>query len=369
MNNPLFTSTMVLPGLDVATLDAGGAATTGPRMSHDWRKWVAENLLLGLPAETLVDTMVRGGIERDTAISEIATAQAHPYFRAAAGVRGAGSIPDTRLAKRDWVLEIYRRSARLDPATAAIPIVHRPTRERFLHEFYAVNRPCIIEGAMDNWPATTAWTMENLKRRFGRKLVEIQAGRSSDPNYELNSLQHKREMLFGDYADLIASAGRTNDFYMTANNSGKNREALAEAWNDIVPFPEYLKDDPGNSGFFWFGPAGIITPVHHDLTNNFMAQVVGRKAIKLIAPYELPYLYNHRHCFSQVDMNQIDYDRFPMFREVRVIELILNPGQLLFLPVGWWHHVTGLDISITMTFTNFVFDNDFYSFYKSLGDI
>ena len=80
-------------------------------------------------------------------------------------------------------------------------------------------------------------------------------------------------------------------------------------------------------------------------------------------------MYNNRHCFSQVDLNRIDCDRFPMFREVRIIDLVLNPGQVLFLPVGWWHHVTGLDISITMTFTNFVFDNDFYSFYKSFGEI
>ena len=42
---------------------------------------------------------------------------------------------------------------------------------------------------------------------------------------------------------------------------------------------------------------------------------------------------------------------------------------MLFLPVGWWHYVRGLDITITMTFTNFVFDNDFYSFYSTYGEI
>jgi len=100
-----------------------------------------------------------------------------------------------------------------------------------------------------------------------------------------------------------------------------------------------------------------------------MAQVVGRKHIRLIPPYELPHLYNHRHCYSQVNLDHIDYDRFPSFHNVRVIDVTLSPGQLLFLPVGWWHHVTGLDISITMTFTNFVFDNDFYSFYTTHGEI
>ena len=42
---------------------------------------------------------------------------------------------------------------------------------------------------------------------------------------------------------------------------------------------------------------------------------------------------------------------------------------LLGNPVGWWHYVRGLEVSITMTFTNFVFDNDFYSIYRTYGDI
>ena len=64
----------------------------------------------------------------------------------------------------------------LDPATAAVPVVRRPSREQFLHEFYAANRPVLIEGAMDDWPAMTEWTMEKLKRRFGERTVEVQAG-------------------------------------------------------------------------------------------------------------------------------------------------------------------------------------------------
>ena len=91
--------------------------------------------------------------------------------------------------------------------------------------------------------------------------------------------------------------------------------------------------------------------------------------MRLISPLDSPYVYNHRHCYSQVDLDNIDYDRFPLFRNVRVTDVVLNPGQVLFLPVGWWHHVTGMDVTITMTFTNFVFDNDFYSWYSTYGDV
>jgi hypothetical protein len=71
---------------------------------------------------------------------------------------------------------------------------------------------------------------------------------------------------------------------------------LQELWDDIEGIPPYLVENDQNKGFFWFGPAGTITPLHHDLTNNFMVQICGRKHVKIIPAYELPYLYNHRHC-------------------------------------------------------------------------
>jgi len=101
---------------------------------------------------------------------------------------------------------------------------------------------------------------------------------------------------------------------------------------------------------------------------NSAARVQGANridSIPLIAPYDLPDLYNHQHCFSQVDLDHLDYDTFPHFRNIRVIDLVIGPGDLFFLPVGWWHYVRALDNSITMTFTNCAFDNDFFSFYTT----
>ena len=49
----------------------------------------------------------------------------------------------------------------------------------------------------------------------------------------------------------------------------------------------------------------------------------------------------------------------------QILECVLNPGEILFLPVGCLHFVEGLDVSVTVSFTNFVFDNDFASFYTT----
>jgi hypothetical protein len=175
-------------------------------------------------------------------------------------------------------------------------------------------------------------------------------------------------MKFGAYLDLVAGSSATNDFYMTANNDSMNRHALTELWNDIPPMPEYLNPQANEKGFLWIGPAGTITPFHHDLTNNFMAQVLGRKRVLIAPACEVARMYNHQHCFSAVDGRRIDWDRFPRMADVQVMECILEPGEILFLPVGCWHFVEGLEVSATVSFTNFRWDNDFHSHYPVQRD-
>jgi hypothetical protein len=355
--------------------DPGNPTQPAPvTMDDSWRRWCAENVLLGNSEASMVQAMLNAGVERNTAIAEVRAAANHPYLQAArrlGGVRAPGAETfEAKIEKRDWVLECYRRAARQAGWHGQVPRVPKLSRQQFLDQYYALNRPVVMTGAMDDWPAFARWSFPELKRRFGKRVVSVQANRDSDAKYEQNSDRLRREMTFGEYVELVESSGETNDFYITANNSGTNKEALRELWDDIVLFPEYLRDDdPNNRGFFWFGPKGTVTPLHHDLTNNFMAQVRGRKRVRLVAPYELAHLYNNRHCYTQVDLDRIDYERFPLFRNVTVTDVEIGPGDLLFLPVGWWHHVLGLEISITMTFTNFAFDNDFYSFYRTYQDI
>lgn len=375
---PLFVHTYTLLAGSTAKAGARGASAAqgataqqqqrpAVAVDQEWRRWVAENVLLRKEPLSIIEAMVRAGVDRAAAIWEVQAAIDHPYIRAA---RQSLTSADARIQKRDWVLECYRRSARQATAHGKVPRMPKLPRQAFLDNYYALNRPVVMTGAMDDWPAMTRWTAEELKRRFGDRIVSVQANRDNDANYEQNSAKLRSEMTFGEFVDITETIGETNNYYITANNADTNRETLKDLWEDIIPFPEYLRDDdPANRGFFWFGPKGTVTPLHHDLTNNFMAQVRGRKLVRLIAPYELQNLYNNRHCYSAVNLDKIDYERFPLFRNVTVIDVEIGPGDLLFLPVGWWHYVRGLDTSITMTFTNFVFDNDFYSIYKTYQEI
>jgi hypothetical protein len=340
---------------------ASAGAGARPRVDDEWRRWLAENLMVGHSPEGLLDAMLSSGFSREESAREIDAAIASPYLK------GSALLLD-RLKKRDWLLAVYRKSNRLHPQSAVVERRHRLSRDEFLREHYSINRPVIITGMMDDWPAKAKWNLDYFAQRFGDRLVEVQMGRTAGANYEIEREKYIHKIRFGEFVEKVRTAGETNDFYLTANNNSLNRKVLPELWDDIVQIPEYLAaDQPG--GFFWMGPAGTITPFHHDLTNNFMAQVMGRKRIKIAPSWDLPVMQNALHCFSQVDGRVVPPAPLPGLGEPQVLEIMLHPGEILFLPIGCWHYVEGVDISVTVSFTNFVFDNDFSSFYSTFGPV
>ncbi|MFA7604864.1 MAG: cupin-like domain-containing protein, partial [Novosphingobium sp.] len=118
-----------------------------------------------------------------------------------------------------------------------------------------------------------------------------------------------------------------------------------------------------SGGMIWIGPGGTFTPLHHDLTNNLLVQVAGRKQVILLPPADTPNLHNDVHVFSAIsDVFDPALDRvcYPQIDALRKYEIILEPGEALFLPLGWWHQVRSLDFSISMTFTNFRWPNEGY---------
>jgi hypothetical protein len=324
-----------------------------------WREWIGENLALGVTPDVLLSALVSRNFHPGEARREIDKADRSPYLKAA-------RLLASRVAKRDWTLEAQHKARRMRACNdGTIERRHKLDRATFLNNYYSANRPVVITGMMEDWPAL-GWTREQLIHTFAGREVEVQVNRNANPQYEMQADSHGTRLAFEAFMARITELGESNDIYMTARNGGANASALRELWDGIVQIPEYLDaSNPANQGFFWIGPAGTITPTHHDLTNNFMAQITGRKRVHLVDGLQVANLYNHLHVYSEVDLDNVDYDRFPRMRNVEILCHDLAPGELLFIPVGWWHHVRALDFSMTVTFTNFLFDNDFCSTYRT----
>ncbi len=273
------------------------------------------------------------------------------------------------LAKREWLLESLERQRDLVPRLTVIERRSGLGAEEFLERYYAVNRPVILTGEMAGWPALTRWTPDYLKAAIGDRPIEFQGERTGNRQFERDKGAHRQEAPFNAFIDRILRPDAGNDAYITAYNSARNAEALSVLQGDLGFLDKFL--DPNAAapyGMMWIGPAGTLTSLHHDLTNNLIAQIAGRKRIKLAPAAEVGKLYNDRHVFSEIsDLEDpaLDLTRHPRLATLRLYDVLLEPGEILFVPLGWWHQVRSLDFSVTMTFTNFRWGNDLYAGYPA----
>lgn len=323
------------------------------RLPHGWQCWVAENVLLGVTAQDIESEAEAAGMRREIVRAEIERATSDPYIE-------AGRWIAQRLHKLESMLQVRVEVARQNAHLSEVASCSRLPAGKFRERFYARNRPVKLLGMLDDWPAMMKWNPAYFRDNYGAQMVEICAARGGDPTYEINLEQHRRSMLLGDFTSLVTS-GVGNDSYLVANNRFFEKPGMAGLLNDLGPLPGYLKmKDRAAQTYLWFGSADTITPLHHDVMNVLFCQIYGRKRVLLIAPDETPWLYNEVAVYSAVTMDLADLRRYPLFGHVAPLEVIVNPGEILFIPVGWWHHVRALDTSISVSFTNFEFPNQYH---------
>jgi hypothetical protein len=315
-------------------------------LDDDWRRWIADNLLRGIAAARIVELLVGLGLRLDEARAAVADAEAHPCLRA------ARPIADT-LRRRESLLDAQAALADL-VLPADVPRVPRIGRDEFLHAHYAVQRPVILTDAL-----AIGWTFDDLARRHGALEVEIQDGREHGA-YQRDFDRFCRRTTLAALIERITSTPSSNDFYLTAKNQLLDQPGASALLDDLPPLPELFASPPrADDVALWLGPAGTRTPLHHDWMNAAIAQVCGRKRIHLIPAWHAPRVSNRESRFADVDCEAPDLARHPRFAEARVYDVVLAPGELLFVPVGWWHQVRALDPSITVTLTGFAFPNHY----------
>lgn len=96
-----------------------------------------------------------------------------------------------------------------------------------------------------------------------------------------------------------------------------------------------------------FGAPGLIAENHFDNERNYIAMLGGERRYLLSHPGNCPHMYLHsmghpseRH--SKVNWSQPDLDRYPDFRHTRINEVVLQAGDVLYLPTYWFHHIVSL---------------------------
>jgi ribosomal protein L16 Arg81 hydroxylase len=322
-------------------------------LDDGWRQWVAENRLRDCTPASMVETMVAAGLDRVECEAAVARIERDPAYL-------AGRKHQELLRKLESVVGNLQKLWQSAPTYAQVEKRSKLSKDEFVERYVRGCRPVVLTDMAADWPAMKRWSPQDLKQRFGHLDVEVQVERSADPKYEQNKLQHRRTVRLADFVDQVLRGGATNDYYLTANNEILRRPEFAPLLQDIGSLPAFCdRATLAQKCSFWFGPAGTVTPLHHDTLMLFHTQVVGRKRWRFISPLQTPLLYNHAGVFSPIDIDKPDLHRYPLYAQAQVLEVVVEPGETAYLPLAWWHQVTALDVSLSFSYSNLAVPNDF----------
>ena len=248
----------------------------------------------------------------------------------AARVRGVTSIAAMRAAIRETTRDL--------PPLAEVPRFATLDRAGFLAQAQR-GQPFLITGLVGRWPLCTL-TPDALRARFGDVPVRARVGDYIGTAFAPDRAM--QDMRLGAYFDLVAGWTGALPPYVGNLEIG--------ALNAMCHWPGYFsKMGPPR---FWLGPAGTVTPLHCDYDDNIFAQALGAKRIILAPPHHDAFLYprdaNPILAGSPFDPERPDYERWPLARAAAFVECTVNPGELLYVPAGWYHQVRALTFSLSV---------------------
>lgn len=219
-------------------------------------------------------------------------------------------------------------------------------------ECVAANQPCMIKGLFDVLPDLKRWNIGTAQTRIEEKdLSVIVSPKQSD---RISGNATRKMMTTSRFFERLSNrdAGDQDHYYLAMQSVEKVLPEL----KPYVGFDQLLPDGVIKSTNFWLGPGSTRVCLHIDSYDNFFMQLTGTKTFYLYAPSDRKYLYANSPFRrspeeSQIDPTNIDHARFPLASKARLIKVTLRAGDMLFLPIYWWHAVVGGDdITISINF-------------------
>jgi hypothetical protein len=220
-----------------------------------------------------------------------------------------------------------------------IPIVEGSsiTRKEFENRFLRPGKPAILRGLWKQYPAYSHWNLNYFRQVLGDLKVDLFSSSMAKPGETMNA-PHAR-MKFGDYLELIRNTPTDLRIFLFPVFRYKPELLDDFGYPDITG--RYIRIP-----FLFFGPRNSVTRMHQDidLSNVFLTQFEGRRKVILFSPDQSAFLYKLPfNVHSTVDITKPDYSAYPALRYARGYSAVLEYGDTLFMPSGYWHHIEYLE--------------------------
>jgi hypothetical protein len=231
-------------------------------------------------------------------------------------------------------------------------------------QLMAEQRPTVLKGLACDWPlvreglTSPAAAMTYLKGFYQGRPVAAFMGEPEIKgrffyNDDVTALNFRAERARLDEV-LDQLAAHLDDpaapsFYIGSTDLDLYLPGLREQNSLVLNHPMFMAQPYLAS--IWIGNRTTAT-AHHDMSHNIAVCAAGRRRFTLFPPEQVHNLYPGPldptpggQVVSMVDFRDPDYDRYPRFRDAvanaEVAEL--EPGDVLFYPALWWHHVEALE--------------------------
>lgn len=223
------------------------------------------------------------------------------------------------------------------------------TPEAFHEKYFKPRVPVVITGLSHSWPAFSKWTWDYFISMVGNEKVGLYNNNRADEHTPVNG--YDEEMRFGDYLEMIKKGPVQLRIFLF--NVFKYAPGIVEdfTWPDHL-VKGFLKKYP----MLFVGGAGSIAHMHYDidLSHIVHTQFLGRKRVLLLENRQSPLIYKMpltvESAASFVDWHEkLDTDNFPALKYAKGYTTILEHGDTMFMPAGYWHHMQYLDSGFAMS--------------------
>lgn len=245
----------------------------------------------------------------------------------------------------------------MNATSRAVPELTPPIPERIAELLRQQDKPLLIRGLVKHWPAvqhseTIAEACSYLRRFYHNSTVTVfRADASQKGRYFYNedlsgfNYAQSRERL-DSLLDELQQASDTDaqGIYVGSTTIERCLPGFLEHNSLDLDLPEALAS-------IWLGNQSRIA-AHYDVPDNLACVVAGTRRFTLFPPEQIANLYvgpldltPAGQAISLVDFHHPDEERFPKFKYAleHAMTATLAPGDALFIPSMWWHHVEGLD--------------------------
>ncbi|MAM17618.1 MAG: cupin [Gramella sp.] len=238
-----------------------------------------------------------------------------------------------------------------------IPRIESISKDDFVRDYVRPQKPVVIKKLIQDWPAYRKWNLEYIREMAGDRTVPLYDDRPISSRFKFNEAH--AEMKMSDYIDLLER--EPTNYRIFLYNLLKQVPKLQEDFS----FPDiglrFLKQLP----MLFFGGANSRVFMHYDIdyANILHFHFHGKKQCILFPPSESKNLYKVPHALisrEDIDFNDPDFEKFPVLKKAQGYITELNHGETLYMPEGYWHHMTYLTAGFSMslratprTLTNF----------------